>query len=579
MESKWSIIIALLGILMLIAAPASAQPTPFLIAGLANYTDNDPVDGPSVNVTNLNTGEEWTAETQETFNFYQVIITSDDVSDGDTLRITAKKMLPGGYTTPENYTYCVNITTVDVAQNEIDMGGLPELDLILDHFCINYYPDYPYFAQEAWNYSGAAVIKMWTEFKDEGPYDQDNLQAMGIANNTAGSDPYCIDPQGMAAVLNGLLPNHFTVGVHENTTEGLNHAMHRICWWQYLGPGSLPARGNPGGNYEFWMGIRGIHTDKNPHDGTYSAPYGYNVSGFWVNDPNTFGAGCIGENSYKTAVEWTETYYLPTHDPRIPGWNDKYITVLEPPEDEADIRIVPAKPRLARAITPVIMEKTLIVDGIERIADVEVVDDDDALDVVGAAIDAVSGELIPYDLQFADVFAETVAGEPMLVSGGNSDYYIVPFEVPAKAVKPAPKKAVEIQKFDGDAVTLLKAVDGAVAIEPIPIDPIYIDEKRTLVVVLVDAEDGSFKEASWVDEPMEYLLVSKVEALKLAYKGMKPLKAKPMIELIHRDGSTYYPDWKITIGKMVFFVSQDGTVTSEGPTLVPVEPEPMLIAK
>jgi hypothetical protein len=167
----------------------------------------------------------------------------------------------------------------------------------------------------------------------------------------------------------------------------------------------------------------------------------------------------------------------------------------------------------------------------------------------------------------------------MLVSCGNSDYYIVPFEVPVKAVKPVPEKAVEIQKFDGEAVTLLKAVDGVVAIEPIPIEPIYIDEKRTLVVVLVGAKDGSFKEASWVDEPMKYLPVSTVEALKLVYGGIEPLKAKPTIELVHRDGSTYYPDWKITIGRMVFFVGQDGTVESEGPTLVPVEPEPMLIAK
>ncbi len=165
------------------------------------------------------------------------------------------------------------------------------------------------------------------------------------------------------------------------------------------------------------------------------------------------------------------------------------------------------------------------------------------------------------------------------MSGGNKDYYIVPFEVPVKAIAPAPKKAVEIRKFGGDAVTLIRRVDGKVAIEPIPIDPISIDEKRTLVVVLVDAEDGSFKEASWVDEPMKYLPVSKVEALKLVYAGIKPTAAKPMIELVHRDGSTYYPDWKITIGKMVFFVSQDGTVESEGPTLVPVEPEPMSIAK
>ncbi|MGP8330252.1 MAG: hypothetical protein ACT6FF_08045, partial [Methanosarcinaceae archaeon] len=275
MSEKVIKVLCALFVCIVYIAPAAAldSATPFMITGETFDSTGTDIDDCIITVENINTDESWTAKTTETSNNYQFLISSANVSSNDTLRITAKHMLEGGYTTPQNYTYCINITTVEIIQSDIDMGGISGLDLSLNHFCINYYPDYPYSTQEAWNYSGAAVMKMWTEFKQEGPYTQDALQVMGLSNNTVGSDPYCIDPHGMADTLNYLLPsNHFSVGVHENTTEGLEHALHRICWWQYLGPGSLPVYGNPSpeGYYEFWMGIRGIHTDMNPHDGTYS---------------------------------------------------------------------------------------------------------------------------------------------------------------------------------------------------------------------------------------------------------------------------------------------------------------------
>ena len=34
-----------------------------------------------------------------------------------------------------------------------------------------------------------------------------------------------------------------------------------------------------------------------------------------------------------------------------------------------------------------------------------------------------------------------------------------------------------------------------------------------------------------------------------------------IIELIHRDSTPYYPDWKITLKNQIFYVSQDGTVS------------------
>jgi hypothetical protein len=45
---------------------------------------------------------------------------------------------------------------------------------------------------------------------------------------------------------------------------------------------------------------------------------------------------------------------------------------------------------------------------------------------------------------------------------------------------------------------------------------------------------------------------------------------RPVIELVYKDASPYYPDWKITIGNVVFYVSQDGTVSYDKPLPTPV---------
>jgi hypothetical protein len=131
---------------------------------------------------------------------------------------------------------------------------------------------------------------------------------------------------------------------------------------------------------------------------------------------------------------------------------------------------------------------------------------------------------------------------------------------------------VEIEKVKRSGLRALervKRVDEKIIIKPIPIEPIKIE--RTLVVVVVDADDGSFKEASWVGDPVKYLPVSKIEALKLALGEMRimsasrlrsDLNSKPTIELVYRDASPYYPDWKITVNDQVFYVGQDGTVSS-----------------
>ena len=523
-----------------------------------------------VNITNTNNGKEWTASIDG--NFYNLTLNVGvDVNATEILQIVACDEL-GGHESNCNVSNHVpeNIPGQDTNVN-----------LTLNHYCMNYYPDYPYYIQEQDNWSGPAVMQACIAHYNESDGvpipSQAELNETGIANNHVNHTGLLyVDPQGMEDTLNYYL-HHWPDYYHNYAVFALNmnDALHRICYWQHAGPGAVPAYSD----YSNWMAVRGIHTSKKPTD--YYAPYDYDVYGFWVNDPND-GLGSIGENSYKTADEFTTTYYIPTIDEQVPAWNDKYMSVLEPPEHDADVRIVPARPRFAKAISPALAEKPLMVYGIEQLALEKVVKDDEMLKIVKAAIDGVTEELVPYDAEFAEVFAKTVPGKPMLVTGDNGDYYIVPFNVPVE-VRPSVKKmSVEIERVKASGLKKFERVKNVAAnavIEPIPIEPIKVE--RTLVVVIVDAEDGSFKEASWVADPVKYLPVSKSEALKLALGEMDitstqdlrtKLGSKPTIELVYRDTSPYYPDWKITVDGTVFYVSQDGTVSYDKPLPTPTLP-------
>ncbi|KAF5433729.1 hypothetical protein C5S36_05975 [Candidatus Methanophagaceae archaeon] len=366
----------------------------------------------------------------------------------------------------------------------------------------------------------------------------------------------------------GELPYVANYGVGRYDT--LEDVIHYMCKWHYLGPGAAPAYGN----YSNWMVVRGIHTNTTPSFTQGS----YEIYGFWINDPYNAtleGPGGIGENTYKTVDQWSSIYHkkLNESDVNISDYYyDKYVAVCEPPEDDdVVVTLAQAKPRFANVITPAQMEKPLMVYEVEQLALEKVVTNDDSLKIVKAAIDGVTEELIPYDAEFAAVFATTIPDNPMLVTADSGDYYVVPFNVPVEVRPPVKIMPVKIEKVKISGLKELeqvKRVDEYVIIEPIQIEPIEVE--RTLVVVLVDAEDGSFKEASWVADAVKYLPVSQVEALKRALSEiditsaneLTNLSSKPTIELVYRNASPYYPDWKITVDGDVYYVNQDGTVSS-----------------
>jgi len=66
-------------------AKVAVMPTPFLVYGWVFNTTNQPLLNPNVTVKNLNTSEEYTVEMNASYNYYQVITASCNVSEGDVL--------------------------------------------------------------------------------------------------------------------------------------------------------------------------------------------------------------------------------------------------------------------------------------------------------------------------------------------------------------------------------------------------------------------------------------------------------------------------------------------------------------
>ena len=62
-------------------------PSPFLVYGWVFHGNGSECNDPAVNITNLNTGEKWQAETDPDYNYYQILTSTHNVSTGDVLHV------------------------------------------------------------------------------------------------------------------------------------------------------------------------------------------------------------------------------------------------------------------------------------------------------------------------------------------------------------------------------------------------------------------------------------------------------------------------------------------------------------
>ncbi len=384
--------------------------------------------------------------------------------------------------------------------------------------------------------TGPAVAQMtlnylwWNDNQDPTPPmlydDQQWLYDVGRTNN---SNPglTSLDMDGMWSLLQTYRPlpyNEYGYNFLKRHNTDQLEMLKQICQWvnytigTYGGyteghpehvPGIIPAYGN----YENWMAIRGIHTDRF----VYPMPEELEVYGFWINDPMPDG---IGEYSYVTAPEFTSTYYQQLDVSGDP-YDGEYVAIVEPPEDVEQSNIILKTPNVQfnsyqKNILKQIRESEIIPRELKLLSDKWIVD---------AAILGLQEELMDNDEAFAELFETTVADTPIFIDSSNG-YYAIPFNL------------------------LQRHTQG--------------EEQLTAIVVLIDADDGNFRGVSWTEEPMNYLPVKKESAINIANsyfeeQGIEPLIIKD-VKLIHKDNSPYYPDWMITFEGYQMYIGQDESI-------------------
>jgi len=518
---------------------------------ISGYTDPA---ADKVNITNLNKSDVVKDRSADFIDpvtgFYNLTLNvTDEVEAGNVLRITACDVT-------SDYESNCNVSTHEVVNAP---GEDENVNLTLNHYCLNFYPSFPFTTWEQEDWSGPTVMEMLIDHYLDLPDvpNQTVLNETGIGNNLdCNADLQYVDPRGMRYTLNDHLYYpyspyiaHYGIGSYDD----LEGVLHYICYWQHLGPGAAPTYGD----YSNWMAIRGIHTSENPYPQSAGS---YEIYGLWINDPEPDG---IGENTYKTVDQWNSTYHLSLTGLRDGDiYENRYVAVCEPPnQPDVDVRLVHSKARFSGIITADATDEELAVDvdgvSLNQVICNRKLDQEKDNKVVQAAIDSVNEELIPYDSDFAEAFDGTVANKPMPVKSDTGDYYLVPFGI----------------ESNGMSVT---------------------------AVVVVDSDGGKFKEASWVKGPAKYLPVTAQDALKIVYKEMKGKSTikvlekekitgkfkkidiedagvdavgityndvekqsrKAYLELVCRGGSPYYPDWKITIGENTYYVNQEGELTT-----------------
>ena len=510
----------------------AGAPGPTLLEGYCYYDPEmqDPVNTVAVDVFNLDTGASWPADTVD--NYYSLtLVPGEDLHVDDVLRLIAK-----------DGTTWINVTDHTVTQGDIDAENIV-LDLILDEYYLDLadFPMYEADGPDEDQMAGPAVAQMilnyiwWDSTVDPTPPltfdDQQALYDYGIPLNETPGLSY-LDVFGMWHTIQDHRPvpysqygYNFTRNHHVDSGEMIKQVAQWLCYpvgtyggheegHPYHVPAAIPAYGD----YSNWMAVRGVHASEN----AYPLPPELDVFGFWINDPYPASLGGIGENSYKTVDELVVTYYLPltTGD----SYDGEYVAICEPPttDPDAEVFFVSSDARFsAEAAQAISAMQAADAPSVELVAAANAW-------IVQAAVDGVMDELVPYDDAFAVLFESLCPGRPLDVEDANgADYFAVPFV-----------------------------------------------DSETVVVVLVDATDGHFKEASWVEEPVTYLPVSKAKAWELAMEALEEQGIDPSclegarVDLVRVDSNPYYPHWRIVTAEyMVLWVTQDGTVTLDEDTL------------
>ena len=121
-----------------IAPAATAQESPFVIYGYVFNADGTDYNNPSVNITNMDTGESWTPDTSDTSNYYLLLLDAGtDLNTGDVLR--------------------TEVTSPDGNWSKIVECAVSEDEMNIDGGRCNYNITLPVPNQQAWYFTNGSV--------------------------------------------------------------------------------------------------------------------------------------------------------------------------------------------------------------------------------------------------------------------------------------------------------------------------------------------------------------------------------------------------------------------------------------
>ncbi len=327
-------------------------------------------------------------------------------------------------------------------------------------------------------------------------------------------------------------------------------------------PAAVPAYGT----YNHWIVVNGASTDENPVPEPHTNPWytpDFTVYGLWLTDPASDG---IGQDLYATSQTAQETYLLPlvTAD-RHDG---KYLQVAEPPEEESDARVDLAEPKV-NAETLRIIE---IAEDVTKDTSYNLSMFDERLE---------SAKMHIYDAALAvSLKNDTKLSKNVLFSEQIDDLLRSVFDKNQTPIELDWKKIVDSslltdddfrKAFDGSQVrsfVKVRRTDKDSFYYLIPFDKYVKGQFLTYAAIIIDAKDGSFKAASWVEEPTRFIQVSKDKAIEFLLSEYPHLQNAGLnAELIWQPNgpseSPFYPYWRIISAGEIYFVTQDGKVISQ----------------
>lgn len=310
---------------------------PLVLSGDCFYENMTPASPVTVDVVNRNTSHRWQATTVD--NHYTLSLTPGiDINAGETLRVIARDTLDN-----------VNVTDHTVSAAEMNAHAIT-MNLVLS---IHYrdLKSFPFYL--ASGDTGAAVAQMmlnyiwWNSTENpEGPplyYPDQNV--LFTAFNTQGG--LYLDGNELYNGLNAYRPlpvDTYGYTFSPTNSTNANVVLKEVCIWLDYNIGFFnqyhaspwPKQGYPYhvpiavptyGDYNNWMVVRGIHTNRSAWDAYPDFPP-LTVYGFWLNDPKS---GGLGGNTYVTAQQFLTTYFKPL---TVAGdaYQNNYLAIIEPPQ-------------------------------------------------------------------------------------------------------------------------------------------------------------------------------------------------------------------------------------------------------